>query len=321
MPAGFLLRRAAGMKNGGALLRRNAGKLQFLERRRRHGGNLCPVFDRLWRATARPADFPVGGVAFKLKREQLQGEFGELPIVDCRLPIGNQSAQARGEAGKFFVHAVFVHGWFSATANKKTSMKAAYGKGIDPSKVHFTLFVSGSHPAHGSSPTTPSGAGNRKPGRALKNALKEDRIIVIIDESGLSQKPHRVRTWAPCGKTPVLEFDFNWKKLSVIGGIAVWNFYFQFYPGTIKSPQVIEFLKHLQQQLPSKLLVIWDGAMIHRSRLVGNISKAFGDRFIPPRSRLTRPNSIPPNMYGVISNSTACLTSPPRTSPSRRSAG
>lgn len=77
-----------------------------------------------------------------------------------------------------------------------------------------------------------------------------------------------MRTWAPCGKTPVLEFDFNWKKLSVIGGITVLNFYFKFYPGSIKSPQVVEFLKHLQQQLTGKLLLIWDGAMIHRSRLV-----------------------------------------------------
>ena len=65
-----------------------------------------------------------------------------------------------------------------------------------------------------------------------------------------------------------MEFDFNWKKLSVIGGITVWNFYFRFYPGAIKSPQVIEFLEHLQRQLSGKLLIIWDGAAIHRSRLV-----------------------------------------------------
>ena len=84
----------------------------------------------------------------------------------------------------------------------------------------------------------------------------------------MSQKPHRVRTWAPCGQTPVLAFDFNWKKLSVIGGITVWNFYFQCHPGAIQRPQVIEFLKHLRQPLPGKRLVIWDGAMIHRSRLV-----------------------------------------------------
>ena len=31
---------------------------------------------------------------------------------------------------------------------------------------------------------------------------------------------------------------------------------------------MIEFLAHLQQQLPGKLLIVWDGAMIHRSRLV-----------------------------------------------------
>lgn len=65
-----------------------------------------------------------------------------------------------------------------------------------------------------------------------------------------------------------MEFDFNWKKLSVIGGIIVWNFYFRFYPGAIKSLQVIEFLEHLQRQLSGKLLIIWDGAAIHRSRLV-----------------------------------------------------
>jgi transposase len=66
----------------------------------------------------------------------------------------------------------------------------------------------------------------------------------------------------------VLEFDFSWKKLPVIGGIPVWNFCFQFHPGAIKSPQVSGFLKHLQRQLPGKLLVIRDGARIRRRRLV-----------------------------------------------------
>jgi hypothetical protein len=92
--------------------------------------------------------------------------------------------------------------------------------------------------------------------------------LVFIDESGLSQKPHRVRTWAPRGQTPVLQFDFNWKKLSVMAGMTVWNFYFRLYPGTIKGPQVIEFLQHLQRHIEGKLLVIWDGGPIHRSRLV-----------------------------------------------------
>ncbi|MBV9482871.1 MAG: winged helix-turn-helix domain-containing protein, partial [Acidobacteria bacterium] len=37
----------------------------------------------------------------------------------------------------------------------------------------------------------------------IKKALAERRTIVFVDESGLSERPHRVRTWAPRGQTPV----------------------------------------------------------------------------------------------------------------------
>jgi DDE superfamily endonuclease/winged helix-turn-helix protein len=78
-----------------------------------------------------------------------------------------------------------------------------------------------------------------------KKAQKEGRTIVFIDESGLSQRPHRRRTWAPRGQTPVLQFHFNSKTLSVIAGVTVWNFYFQIFEQAIRSEQIIEFLKHL----------------------------------------------------------------------------
>jgi transposase len=38
--------------------------------------------------------------------------------------------------------------------------------------------------------------------------------------------------------------------------------------GAIKSPQVVEFLRHLMRHLPDKLLIIWDGLPSHRSHLV-----------------------------------------------------
>jgi transposase len=47
-----------------------------------------------------------------------------------------------------------------------------------------------------------------------------------------------------------------------------WNFYFRLFQGSIKGPQVIEFLEHLQRHLPGRLLLVWDGATIHRSKLV-----------------------------------------------------
>jgi hypothetical protein len=41
----------------------------------------------------------------------------------------------------------------------------------------------------------------------------------------------------------VLQYHFNWKTLSAMAGVTWWNFYFRLFPGTIRSPQVIEFLE------------------------------------------------------------------------------
>ena len=53
------------------------------------------------------------------------------------------------------------------------------------------------------------------------------QAIAFVDESRLSERPHRVRTWAPRGQTPVLPFHFNWETCSVIAGITWSNFYFR----------------------------------------------------------------------------------------------
>jgi len=103
---------------------------------------------------------------------------------------------------------------------------------------------------------------------AKKNAARQGRIIVFIDESGLSERPHRVRTWSPRGQTPVLQYHFDWKTPSAIAGITWWNFYFRLYPGALRGPQVVDFLQHLSRHLRGKLLAIWDGLPCHRSRLV-----------------------------------------------------
>jgi transposase len=94
------------------------------------------------------------------------------------------------------------------------------------------------------------------------------KTIVFVDESGLSERPHRCRTWSSRGQTPVLQYHFTWKTISAIAGITWWTFCFRLFPGTIRSPQVVEFLMHLMRQIPGNLLVIWDGLRSHRSRLV-----------------------------------------------------
>lgn len=84
----------------------------------------------------------------------------------------------------------------------------------------------------------------------------------------MSERPTRVRTWAPRGETPVLQYHFNWHPLSVIAGITFRRFYFRLFPGAIKGAQIIEFLHALGRQIRRPLLVIWDGLPAHRSALV-----------------------------------------------------
>lgn len=98
--------------------------------------------------------------------------------------------------------------------------------------------------------------------------MREGRTIVFVDESGLSERPHRYRTWAPRGQTPVLQYHFRWKTLSMMAGLTWWNIYFRLFPGPIKTPQILEFLQHLLRHIRQPLLVIWDGLPGHRSHAV-----------------------------------------------------
>jgi hypothetical protein len=56
--------------------------------------------------------------------------------------------------------------------------------------------------------------------RAQKKAKREGQLIVFIDESGLSKRPTHVWTWAPKGKTPIIQFHFNWTHISAIAGLT-----------------------------------------------------------------------------------------------------
>ena len=128
----------------------------------------------------------------------------------------------------------------------------------------------------------------------------------------MSERPHRVRTWAPRGQTPVLQYHFNWKVLSAAAGITWWNFYFRLYPATIRAPQVVDFLGHLLRHLPGKLLVVWDG--------LPAASGAAGQRIYPRAARSARdrvvaglrPRTQSGRVHlGLLETSSNCPTSAP----------
>ena len=136
--------------------------------------------------------------------------------------------------------------------------------------------------------------------RAKKNARKQGRIIVFIDESGLSEQPTQVRGWAPRGETPVLQYHFNWHQLSVMAGITFYRFYFRLFPGAIKGPQL------------SSSLTPWGSRSAATARDLGRAARTSQPRWCAITSRaskgrcnwsicpLTLPSSTRPSTSGDI---------------------
>ncbi len=78
-----------------------------------------------------------------------------------------------------------------------------------------------------------------------------------------------MRTYAPCGQTPILKEFLSYKHLSLIGAVTPkGRLFLTVYPHSIKSREVVLFLGQLLRMIAGSLLVIWDGIPTHRSKVV-----------------------------------------------------
>jgi transposase len=104
---------------------------------------------------------------------------------------------------------------------------------------------------------------------SFRKAQSERRTIVWVDEAGFYLLPGLVRTYAPRGQTPILWVPCTRDHLSVISGLTHdGRLLLQVRERAFRGPEVVQFLQHLLRQIPGQLLVIWDGAPIHRARPV-----------------------------------------------------
>lgn len=116
----------------------------------------------------------------------------------------------------------------------------------------------------------PSSSGVRSGYPNLKKAHREGRVIVYIDESACYLLPLLAHTWAPKGQTPVVIEQAGRAHLSLIAAIAPnGRLYVGGQDRPFSSEDVIWFLEKLCSRYRKRdLLVIWDGAAIHRSQAV-----------------------------------------------------
>jgi transposase len=96
-------------------------------------------------------------------------------------------------------------------------------------------------------------------------ARRERRALVFVDESGFYLVPGVVKTYAPRGRTPILDEWQTRDHLSVMGGVTTeGHVYSLVRPTSLNGLHTIEFLVHLGRLGADRLLVVWDGSPIHR---------------------------------------------------------
>lgn len=105
--------------------------------------------------------------------------------------------------------------------------------------------------------------------RAPKKGADEGQTVIFVDQTGLYLLPMAVRTWSPVGVTPVLKETVTRDHLSVMAGVTPeGKLYQRSQEEAFTGAGVVRFLKHLLRQIGGKLLVLWDGAPIHKCKEV-----------------------------------------------------
>ncbi len=105
--------------------------------------------------------------------------------------------------------------------------------------------------------------------RPSSKARAEDRTILFVDEAGFYLLPFVARTYSPRGQTPVLRAPLSHDHLSVISALTPdGRLFTHIQEMAFRGPAVVAFLRQLLRQIRGRLLVIWDGAPIHRCQAV-----------------------------------------------------
>src|SRR6476659_5260177 len=104
-------------------------------------------------------------------------------------------------------------------AHREDQRQAVFGVGrVAAAQGTELLLPAAERPRHQARRTSHPPLEDEAGADTKKNCAKQGRTIVFIDESGVSERPHRVRTWAPRGKTPILQYSFTWNQLSAVAG-------------------------------------------------------------------------------------------------------
>ena len=107
--------------------------------------------------------------------------------------------------------------------------------------------------------------------RIAQQAEERGAHLVFLDESGFMLNPSVRRTWAPRGKTPILDAWDRRDRISAISSITVsprnrrLNLYFDLLEDNtnVHADDIVAYLKRLKAQLGAPMTILWDGSTLH----------------------------------------------------------
>ena len=102
-----------------------------------------------------------------------------------------------------------------------------------------------------------------------KLAKKEKATIYFGDEASIRSDYHSGTTWAPVGKTPVVETTGTRFSVNMISAVsAKGQLRFMAFNGKMNADKFIEFLQRLIYKAKRPIFLILDGHPVHKSRKV-----------------------------------------------------
>lgn len=88
------------------------------------------------------------------------------------------------------------------------------------------------------------------------------------DEFGFSFQEQLATTWARVGKRPIFR-RVTKERRAISTAVALTlsgKIYKKHFEGSVNSENLVVALEHVQQQVPGKMILIWDRASIHKSK-------------------------------------------------------
>lgn len=120
-------------------------------------------------------------------------------------------------------------------------------------------------------------------------AKKEGAVIFFADESSVRTNYHAGTTWAPVGKTPVVEGSGKYTSISMVSAISPrGELHFEIHDQGTKKEEFLAFCKKLVEDAGRPVFLILDNSQVHRSLILKEYAEESNGRltifFLPSYS-------------------------------------